>query len=65
MPAFKTGEIVQLKSGGPKITVKDAVTFSDEIHCQWFAGGKLNDGYFPKESLIKVDEDEKNEKRKS
>ena len=56
---FKVGDIVQLKSGGPKMTVNDPGTVSDEIHCQWFAGSKLDKGYFPKDSLVKVEEDEK------
>ena len=49
---FKPGEIVQLKSGGPKMTVKDsAPTDTNVIFCQWFAGSKLEAGVFRSESL--------------
>ena len=61
MSAFKEGEIVQLKSGGPKMTVKSVSAMGrkkDELLCQWFAGSKLNTGYFTSESLIKVSEEE-------
>lgn len=57
MATFKEGEIVQLKSGGPKMTVKSVSAMGikkDELFCQWFAGSKLNTGYFTQESLIKV-----------
>jgi uncharacterized protein YodC (DUF2158 family) len=53
MSEFKQGDIVQLNSGGPKMTVagfhKDGSVF-----CQWFAGSKLQDGYFQKISLKPV-----------
>lgn len=65
--AFKIGEIVQLKSGGPKMTVEDPnppVDFMDssmvgQIRCQWFAGAKLESGAFPPSSLIKLEDEEK------
>jgi len=55
MAKFKEGDIVQLKSGGPKMTVEDI--FDDDIMCQWFEGSKLNEGIFTQESLIKVEDD--------
>lgn len=49
---FKPGDIVQLKSGGPKMTVKEsASTDKNIIYCQWFAGSKLESGAFRSESL--------------
>jgi len=61
MQEFETGDIVRLKSGGPKMTVAD-IHISGSVHCQWFAGSKSSDGYFPPESLIKIEEqDEENE----
>ena len=52
---FKTGDIVQLKSGGPKMTVNGAELPSGAAKqyysCQWFAGSKLEGGTFPEESL--------------
>jgi uncharacterized protein YodC (DUF2158 family) len=64
--AFKVGEIVQLRSGGPKMTVT-AVHTSDSLSLRsdsasystsWFAGAKLEHGRFPEESLMaaKVDD---------
>ena len=50
---FKTGDIVRLKSGGPEMTVKefrDHVQLRDYV-CQWFAGKKLENGFFEEDSL--------------
>jgi uncharacterized protein YodC (DUF2158 family) len=53
--AFKIGEIVKLKSGGPDMTVRD-INGNEEIgiyfQCQWFAGKKLESGSFRDESLV-------------
>jgi uncharacterized protein YodC (DUF2158 family) len=57
---FKIGDIVQLKSGGPEMTVQ---TLPDppgkSYKCQWFAGKKLESGYFPLDSLKPVKPEEK------
>lgn len=45
----KIGDIVQLNSGGPKMTVRKAE--HDLVHCQWFAGSKLEGGAFPLDSV--------------
>ncbi|RTQ52312.1 DUF2158 domain-containing protein [Hymenobacter gummosus] len=59
---FKPGDIVQLKSGGPKMTVerKDGFRISlpgeaDKVDCQWFVGNKLQHGSFYPESLKAVE----------
>jgi uncharacterized protein YodC (DUF2158 family) len=57
MADFKAGEVVQLVSGGPKMTVEDQDDLDGEVRCKWFAGAKLNSGYFQPESLRKVDSD--------
>jgi uncharacterized protein YodC (DUF2158 family) len=62
METFKTGQIVQLKSGGPKMTVKKQVEGMG-IQCQWFAGSKLDSGYFPEESLVKPPQEEPKQKK--
>lgn len=50
--AFKVGDIVQLKSGGPEMTVKAVPPPHSELYtCQWFAGKKLESGTFPSDSL--------------
>jgi uncharacterized protein YodC (DUF2158 family) len=53
---FKTGDIVQLKSGGPRMTVQGYNTLAilnegPRVECQWFAGAKLNSGFFDEDSL--------------
>lgn len=50
---FKPGDIVQLKSGGPPMTVAshDASMGKGTVRCQWFAGKKMESGYFPADSL--------------
>jgi uncharacterized protein YodC (DUF2158 family) len=55
MENFKEGDVVQLKSGGPKMTVKTMHTDGD-VYCQWFSGSKLQDGYFKPHSLQKGEE---------
>lgn len=64
MSKFKTGRIVKLKSGGPKMTCSDRQDHSDpgKVHCQWFAGSKMEDGWFPAESLEVVDDPESKKK---
>jgi len=66
MEDFKVGDVVQLKSGGPKMTVNNAdpsPTSTDgiaipssprTIYCQWFAGSKLESGSFKPESITLV-----------
>lgn len=49
---FKVGDIVQLKSGGPLMTVRSTPTVHSHFYtCQWFAGKKLESGTFSPESL--------------
>jgi uncharacterized protein YodC (DUF2158 family) len=52
---FKIGDIVQLKSGGPEMTVQSLpASNSTTYRCQWFAGKKLESGPFPEESIKPV-----------
>lgn len=48
---YKTGDIVKLKSGGPDMTVKGYDPLDKQLLCQWFAGSKLNAGYFDPDSV--------------
>lgn len=54
---FKPGDIVQLKSGGPKMTVEEEDGFHQMIDgpktyfCTWFAGAKHNKERFPEMTL--------------
>lgn len=57
------GDVVQLKSGGPKMTVANIDKYGYDEHlsaaCDWFtvdkAPWKKEDGLFPLTSLKKVD----------
>lgn len=54
---FKTGDLVQLKSGGPVMTVMEKVPVSDNWLCAWFTRkGKLQFGRFLLGMLVSVDE---------
>lgn len=39
MSTFKNGDVVKLKSGGPKVTVR-RVEEDGEVICDWFSGHK-------------------------
>jgi len=61
---FTTGEQVQLKSGGPVMTVagihQNPLSPYDQtvghVICQWFSGKKIETGKFPAESLQQPEE---------
>lgn len=61
MQEIGVGTIVQLKSGGPKMTCVEG--HGERIVCQWFAGGNLKRGIFPDSSLIIVNESESDKKK--
>ncbi len=56
-PKYSIGDQVQLKSGGPCMTVNESIRdftskdFEGKYRCQWFAGKKLDNGVFPEDSL--------------
>jgi len=51
--AFKVGDLVQLKSGGPAMTV-EAVLLGGALRCQWFSPrSKLNKGVFEPNLLVR------------
>ncbi len=49
--AFKVGDIVQLKSGGPKMTVVQ-VSSASVLYASWFAGAKNERASFHPDALI-------------
>lgn len=59
---FKGGNIVRLKSGGPKMTV-DKVNNS-KISCVWFKDEHLKTAIFRKDTLESVDDGEKHKPSK-
>lgn len=58
---FKVGDVVRLKSGGPKMTVvenPDIYFGSDvlKVKCQWFDGSKLSEDTFSVGGLTKSED---------
>jgi len=51
-PKYNIGDQVQLKSGGPCMTIKELLKDYGSYRCQWFAGKKLDGGVFPEDSLM-------------
>ena len=54
---FKIGDIVQLKSGGPKMTITKVL--EEVVHTAWFAGSKKETGVFPFEAVMVYHEEKK------
>jgi uncharacterized protein YodC (DUF2158 family) len=58
---FNVGDVVQLKSGGPKMTVievgRSPITSEATIHCTWFAGARSERAVFPPDALVSAPED--------
>jgi uncharacterized protein YodC (DUF2158 family) len=51
---LKQGDQVQLKSGGPVMTVVNPGGFTGWPICNWFEGDKLKTGGFPPGALRRV-----------
>jgi len=51
---IKDGDVVALKSGGPKMTVSRLEDNGTMAVCAWFDGNKRDFGTFPVTSLVKV-----------
>jgi uncharacterized protein YodC (DUF2158 family) len=54
---FKIGDIVQLKSGGPKMTVTSVL--EKVVHTAWFAGSKKEAGVFPFDAIATYQDEAK------
>jgi uncharacterized protein YodC (DUF2158 family) len=50
MPLFKVGDLVQLKSGGPKMTIKRLE--EDKAYCEWVGGTETRGEKFALTQLI-------------
>lgn len=50
MAQFKVGDVVELKSRGPKMTVEEVKT-GDKVLCVWFDGSTEKRGVFPADTL--------------
>lgn len=57
--AHKIGDIVELKSGGPKMTVSALGTIDGVLHvtCHWFEGATPHEGRFPVEAVRRASPD--------
>jgi uncharacterized protein YodC (DUF2158 family) len=56
---LKPGDVVQLKSGGPKMTI-DSIgygTGGDKAKCIWFDNNDRKDALFKLDSLVKPEEE--------
>lgn len=58
MAEFKKGDVVQLRSGGPRMTVVDLGDYSssglgpaDGVKCQWFEKTKIHEQVFDAAAL--------------
>jgi len=51
--SFQKGDVVQLKSGGPKMTVTKIGVHMEEqmVWCTWFEDTKVTEETFPPEAL--------------
>ncbi|MDX2470212.1 MAG: DUF2158 domain-containing protein [SAR324 cluster bacterium] len=52
---IKEGDVVQLKSGGPKMTVGEGGYENNGFRCHWFDGSNPMDGIYAASSLEKYD----------
>ena len=50
---FKVGDLVQLRSGGPRMVVDqiNELTSERQLQCQWFLGATLMNGWFSEQTL--------------
>ena len=51
---LKAGDVVQLKSGGPKMTIDWIDSDTATTTCTWFEGAKRNQAQFSSSSLVLV-----------
>jgi len=59
MSELKVGDVVRLKSGGPKMTVEDVKPNPAGIICTWFGEAEITSSYFQPQTLEKVQESKK------
>ena len=56
---LNAGDLVQLKSGGPKMTIERLMPSGDSFKCTWFSGNKHNTEVFRKDALVPFVEESK------
>ena len=60
---FDVGDVVRLKSGGPRMTVVGRMWGSDQLLCNWFEGVRSHMGSFPAKALVAAPEEAQDEGR--
>jgi uncharacterized protein YodC (DUF2158 family) len=58
MARFEVGDVVRLRSGGPKMTIQEVIEIGGNIRCQWFVQGEVRTSVFHPRSLQKMAWDE-------
>lgn len=48
---WAVGDVVQLNSGGPGMTIVNVIREGHAYDCYWMSGNRLQKGYFPKATL--------------
>ncbi|MEZ6853157.1 YodC family protein [Halodesulfovibrio aestuarii] len=48
---FVAGDVIQLKSGGPEMTVIEFDAATGWVSCSWFVGSELKTASFPVEAV--------------
>lgn len=56
MPNLKVGDVVRLKSGGPKMTVSTVDEYNHIVYCKWFVHDELKSERFSPDSLEVISE---------
>ena len=54
MPESKVGDVVRLKSGGPRMTIANTASNPAGILCTWFDQAEVKSSRFPPEALEPV-----------
>lgn len=56
MATFNRGDVVKVKSGGPKMTVAEEKVINGKarVFCEWFVDNKAEKGTFAAEALEKA-----------
>ncbi len=65
-PKFKLGDVVQLKSGGPEMTVSELIMvlnmstasydkFTGKVKCQWFSNKERKEETFVQDTIEKIE----------
>lgn len=60
---FDVGDVVRLKSGGPRMTVVGRMWGSDQLLCNWFEGVRSHAGSFPAKALAGAPEEARGEQQ--